>query len=184
MWFVVRIFWWNELAINSLLVSVSRWNSWLESFRFHVNCIHFRGAVFVHVGQAQLCIENGVSIYMWSAVEVAWLAPWIWEQAHFWGCAGFLPEFSQTCPKRFGRLCLHIFSLKDHEDLFRDDVQIRSSCVFLQTLGAILWNQTTLDAIFARIFRHFAQIFKDFARIFNKSKLLGVLLHPASYTTG
>ena len=30
MCFVVRIFWWNLLAINSLLVSVSRWNSWLE----------------------------------------------------------------------------------------------------------------------------------------------------------
>ena len=30
MCFVVRIFWWNQLAINSLLVSVSRWNSWLE----------------------------------------------------------------------------------------------------------------------------------------------------------
>jgi len=42
-----------------------------------------------------------------------------------------------------------------------------------------------LGAIFARIFRQFAQIFKDFAeiftdfsRIFDKSKLLGVQLHP------
>jgi len=41
---------------------------------FHVNCIHFRGAAFVHVGSAQLCTENGVSFYMCSAVEVAWLA--------------------------------------------------------------------------------------------------------------
>jgi len=61
--------------INSLHVFVSRWNSWLESFRFHVNCIHFRGAVFVHVGLAQLFLENGVSLYMWSVVEAAWLAP-------------------------------------------------------------------------------------------------------------
>jgi len=38
MCFVVRIFF---LAINSLLVSVSRWNSWLGSFRFHVNCFYF-----------------------------------------------------------------------------------------------------------------------------------------------
>jgi len=60
--------------MNSLLVFESRWNSWLESFRFHVKCINFRGAVFVHVGPAQLCMENSVSIYMWSAVEVAWLA--------------------------------------------------------------------------------------------------------------
>jgi len=41
---------------------------------FHVNFIHFRGAVFVHVGQAQLCTGNGVSFYMCRAVEVAWLA--------------------------------------------------------------------------------------------------------------
>jgi len=39
---------------------------------FHVNCIHFRGAV-AHVGSAQLCAGNGVSFYMCSAVEVAWL---------------------------------------------------------------------------------------------------------------
>jgi len=31
---------------------------------------------------------------------------------------------------------------------------------------------------FVRIFRDFANIFRDFARIFNKSKLLGVHLHP------
>ena len=29
---------------------------------------------FFHVGQAQLCTENCVSIFMCSAVEVAWLA--------------------------------------------------------------------------------------------------------------
>jgi len=52
------------------------WNRWLEveTFRFHVNCIHFRGVVFVHAGSAPLCAENGVLIYMCSAVEVAWLA--------------------------------------------------------------------------------------------------------------
>jgi len=31
-------------------------------------------AAFVHVRLAQLCAENGISIYMCSAVEVAWLA--------------------------------------------------------------------------------------------------------------
>jgi len=34
MCFVVRIFWGNCLAINSLLVSVSRWNSWLDQSAF------------------------------------------------------------------------------------------------------------------------------------------------------
>ena len=32
--FVVRIFWRNQLAIKNLLVSVSKWNSWLEHFAF------------------------------------------------------------------------------------------------------------------------------------------------------
>jgi len=50
-------------------------------FRFHVNCIHFPGAVFVHVGFAQLCTEIGVSFYMCSAVEVAWLAQNIWHSS-------------------------------------------------------------------------------------------------------
>jgi len=31
-------------------------------------------AAFVHVRPAQLCMENGISIYMCSAVDVAWLA--------------------------------------------------------------------------------------------------------------
>jgi len=31
-------------------------------------------AAFVHVRLAQLCTENGISIYMCSAVEVAWSA--------------------------------------------------------------------------------------------------------------
>jgi len=30
-------------------------------------------AAFTHVRLAQLCTENGISIYMCSAVEVAWL---------------------------------------------------------------------------------------------------------------
>ena len=62
----------------------------------------------------------------------------------------------------------------------------------MQTLGAILSNQTSLGAIFAQIFRDFAKvftefiqiytnfvrIFKDFSRICNISKRSGVLLHP------
>ena len=31
-------------------------------------------AAFAHVSLAQLCTENGISIYMCSAVEVTWLA--------------------------------------------------------------------------------------------------------------
>ena len=35
-------------------------------------CSLFKAA-FVHVRPAQLCTENGIAIYMCSAVEVAWL---------------------------------------------------------------------------------------------------------------
>jgi len=55
MWFVVRIFWRNQLTVNNLLVSVSRWDSWMEAFRFHVNCIHFRGPNFVQ-GARHNCV--------------------------------------------------------------------------------------------------------------------------------
>ena len=57
MCFVVRIFWWNQLAINSLLVCV-KMEFVVGTFRFHVNFIHFRRAVFVHVGLAQLLAQN------------------------------------------------------------------------------------------------------------------------------
>jgi len=48
--------------------------------------------------------------------------------------------------------------------------------VILHVLGAISSNQSTLGAIFARIFR-------DLTRIFTKSKLLGGPFNSASYTT-
>jgi len=50
-----------------------------------------------------------------------------------------------------------------------------SSLVFLQTLGAI-FAQIFRD--FALIFKSFVRIFRDYAQIFNKSKLLGMRLHP------
>jgi len=68
----------------------------------------------------------------------------------------------------------------------------RSSSVFMQMLGASVLKlnnvgrhfcQDLQGFYFARIVRDFAQIFRDFARIFDKSKLLGVHLQPASYTT-
>ena len=93
------------------------------------------------------------------------------------GVGRIFARIFQTCPKSFGRLGLKNFPLKYHEDLYWDGLQTSSSCVCLQTLSAILWNQTRLGAIFARIF-------KDLAQNFNKSKLLGVRLHLASYTTG
>ena len=48
---------------------------------------------------------------------------------------GFLPAFSQTCPKSFGRLCLQIFSLKDHEDFFWDDLRKKVFMCFSANVG-------------------------------------------------
>ena len=66
----------------------------------------------------------------------------------------------------------------------------KSSCDCANIGRHIFLNQTTLGTISAQIFRDFTKVFiafaqnyTDFSRIFTKSKLLGVLLHPASYTT-
>jgi len=66
----------NLLATNNLLVSVSRWNSWLEPFRFHVSCFHFRAAVSFMRGQRNYVRETvfRFTCVECSAVEVTWLA--------------------------------------------------------------------------------------------------------------
>jgi len=50
-------------CLSLVLFTETSWNSWLEPFRFHVNCFHFRATVFVHVGPAQLCTGNGASFH-------------------------------------------------------------------------------------------------------------------------
>ena len=127
-----------------------------------MNCIHFRGAAFVHVGPAQMCMENGVSIYMWSAMEVAWLAPKVKEQANFWGFEGFLPEFSQTCPKSFERLCLQIFSLKDHEDLSWEDLQKKVFMCFFANVGRHFMKSIKVRPHFCPDFQRFCADFQGF----------------------
>jgi len=96
------------------------------------------------------------------------------EQANFWGCEGFLPE------KFLCDFCLQFFSHKDHENLFIVSPSIKKffMCFFANVGRDCFKRQTTLDTIFARIFRDFVQIFRDFARIFDKSKFFGVRIHP------
>ena len=67
---------------------------------------------------------------------------------------------------------LQMLSHEDHEDLFWCDLQKRSSCDFLQTLGAIFLSPARLGVI--------STIFRDVSQIFSKSKLLGVSLTPTS----
>jgi len=70
-------------------------------------------------------------------------------------------SISPNLPEKFlCDVCLQIFSHRDHEDLFLVwPPTERGSCVFLQMLRAIFWSQTTLGAIFARIFWDFCPDF-------------------------
>ena len=94
-----------------------------------------------------------------------------------WGFEEFFPEFPQTSRKVF----VLLFSLK--KKIIKTFIEMTSKekvlMWFCKRWEPFFTNQTRLGAIFARIFR-------DFVQLFNKSKLLGVRLHPlhpASYTT-
>jgi len=100
-----------------------------------------------------------------------------------WWMRRIFAQISQNLPEKFVcHFCLQIFSHKDHEDLFHEGLFVviskkLPSFVVLQS-WAPLFEEKTLDAIFSRIFRDFVKIVRNFARIFDKSKLLGVRLHP------
>ena len=87
-------------------------------------------------------------------------------------------DFCTNFPKLSKRLSCNLY-----RPFFGVDPKKWSSLVFLQTLGAIFWSQTTLGAIFAQIFSDFAQIFRDFARISTNQNFWGCACIPVSYTT-
>jgi len=113
-----------EFMVGTISLSCELYSFSWSCFRSHgsVTTVYEKWCFDLHVECCGSCMVNTIGV----------------GEGKFVGGEGFLPEFSQTCPKSFGRLCLQIFSLKDHEDLFWDDLQERASCVFLQTLGAIL----------------------------------------------
>jgi len=75
-----------------------------------VNCIRFRGTVIVHVGPAHLCMENGVSIYMWIAVEVG--GNFWGEAGNFWGAKDFWLNFPNLARKVLGDFACKFFPSK------------------------------------------------------------------------
>jgi len=106
----------------------------------------------------------------------------------FGGAKDFCLNFPKLARKNFVR----IFS---YESRFWDDLWKKA---FVRFWAPFFSNQSTLGAIFPRIFREstqifkdfakaftdfaqistdFSQIFRDFSRIFTKSKFLGVSLH-------
>jgi len=86
----------------------------------------------------------------------------------FEGCEGFLPGFFQTCPKSFCATFVYKFSpAMIMKIFFWCNLQKRSSCDFLQTLGAISWSQTPLGVVFPDV-RRSANIFRDFCPDFQR----------------
>jgi len=73
---------------------------------------------------------------------------WFSSRQIFGRGEGSFPNFSQTCPKSF--LCnffLQSFSHKHYFDLFLVWPPKKVFMCFLQTLGAIFWNQATFGGI-------------------------------------
>ena len=90
---------------------------------------------------------------------------------------GSFVDFCPNFPNLPGKLFVHLLPINFLPQrswrLFWCDLQKRSSCVFLQTWGAIFWSQTTMGAIVA-------QISKDVVQIFSKSNLWGCACIPCT----
>jgi len=85
------------------------------------------------------------------------------------GCKEFLPEFSQTCPKRsLCEFCLQLFSHKDQEDLFWCDLQKKVFLCFSASVGRHFFN----------VGHHFCPEFQGFCSDFRKIKTFGGALTP------
>jgi len=99
----------------------------------------------------------------------------------FGGAKDFCPNSLKLARNVLGDFAYKFFLSKIMKTFFGMTSK-KSSCVFLQMLGAVLWNQTRSGAIFA----WFSEVLPRFSRILpgfsiNQNFLL---LHPASYTTG
>jgi len=117
--------------------------SWLETFHFNVNCIHFHGTVFVHVGSAQLRTENGISFYMCSAVDVAWLTQNIPQSntrigGGTGGCMGLGPPLLFLGGPGPPLFCLNVVSLSNTISVGSSDKVNRSLKKTLQNFDSIL----------------------------------------------
>ena len=104
------------------------------------------------------------------------------------GVRKILPEFRQTYTKSFPvfeQIFVWIFPPTHTMNAFRDSIREKGLHVILHTLGASFSKSHNVGHHFcphfqvvSPDFQVLANIFVDFARIFDKSKLLGVCLHP------
>jgi len=86
------------------------------------------------------------------------------------GVQRFLPEFSQTCLKRFRRLCLQIFSLKDHEDLFLGWPPKKVFMCFSANVGRNFMKSNNVGRHFCPDFQRFFPDFHAFCPDFQYIK--------------
>jgi len=98
-----------------------------------------------------------------------------------WECNGFLPEFPQTCPKRFCATFAYKFSpTQIMKDSFGMTSRKKSLHVFLYKLWAPFFEMKQHWAPFCSYFNGFCPTFQGFFPDFNKSTSLGVRLHPST----
>ena len=167
----------------------SRWNSWLESFRFHVNCVHFHGAVFIfsftwvrHNCVGKWCLDSDVECCGSCMIRTIGVGA-----SKFLGVRRIFAQIFPKLPEKFwATLPANFFPQRSWRPFFGWPPRKVFVCSSAKTpfYGRHFMKSNKIGSHFARIFKDFAQIFKDFARILNKSKLLGVRLHSAFYTTG
>jgi len=103
---------------------------------------------------------------------------WNWSRQIFGDAKDILPEFPQTCPKN---LCAVNFPrfLEVKKFFWRKKIKKGRAKLFysVRLIGHSNRKQRCRN-ISAEFSRYFALIFWDFCRIINKSKLLGLRLHP------
>jgi len=96
----------------------------------------------------------------------------------------FCPNFPKLAWKVFCATFAYKFSpTKIMKTFFWCDLQKTSSCAFLQTLGATVWNQITFGAIFSVILPGFSEILIKFSIYQNFWVCAFTQCTPASYTT-
>jgi len=86
-------------------------------------------------------------ILVWKSVDVHRL-----RASKFLGCEGYLPEFSKLACNVLWDFAYKISAqMSEIMKTIFGKTPKKSSCVFLEMLGAIFWNQTTLGPILPKL---------------------------------
>ena len=158
-----------------------------------INRATVAGVVVVWTTTGGCCRENAGKSYKWTEQWHCRHNKWRSRQ-NFGGAKNFCPNFPKLARKIFGPLFVRIFSHEDRigrhffkskhvgRHIFQNKI-CRGLFLNQKTLGAFLRVFSKSLPRFSGILRRFSHNLPRFRRIFTKSKLLGVSVHPASYTT-